>query len=242
MGKHKITLISDTHAKHTMVTADLPGGDILIHAGDFMTSGYSPTEAMLFFKWFDALDNYDTKVFIAGNHDRWAQYNPEEFKGILTGYKNIEYLEDDWLGVYYDGPNGDMPEENVRIYGSPWQPEFFNWAFNLPRNGEELKAKWDAIPDNTDILVTHGPAWGMLDDVEGRRGQHLGCELLADRIKAFRPKIHVCGHIHSGYGHYFDGHTHYFNAALLDEQYRYTQAPWHFEWDNITNEIKWQRD
>lgn len=239
MGKHIVTLISDTHAKHSMVTGDLPGGDILIHAGDFMTSGYSPTEAILFFKWFDTLNNYDTKVFIAGNHDRWAQDRPEEFKGILTGYKNIEYLEDDWMAVYHDGPNGDMPEENVRIYGSPWQPWFYNWAFNLPRNGPGLASKWEAIPEDIDILVTHGPAWGVLDDVEGRRGQHLGCELLIERIKEVRPKIHVCGHIHSGYGHYFDCHTHFFNAALLDEQYKYSHTPWHFEWDNITNEITW---
>ncbi len=141
--------------------------------------------------------------------------------------------------VLLDGLDGDHPEDIVRIYGSPWQPEFFNWAYNLPRNGEELKAKWDAIPDNTDILVTHGPAWGFLDDVEGRRGDHLGCELLAERIKAIKPKIHVCGHIHSGYGHYYDGHTHYFNASVLNERYNYAHEPWHFEWDNITNEITW---
>ena len=88
-----------------------------------------------------------------------------------------------------------------------------------------------------DILVTHGPAWGFLDDTEGRRGTHLGCELLTERIKTIKPKIHVCGHIHSGYGHYFDGHTHYFNASVLNEQYMYAHSPWHFEWDNITNEI-----
>ena len=237
--KLKVTLISDTHAKHNHLRNDLPGGDLLIHAGDFMTSGYHYHEARDFFKWYDKIDNYDTKVFIAGNHDRLMQNDPETMRGELTGYKTIEYLEDDWMGMYFDGPNGDMPEENVRIYGSPWQPWFYDWAYNLPRNGEELKAKWDAIPDNTDILVTHGPAWGFLDDVEGRRGDHLGCELLAERIKAIKPKIHVCGHIHSGYGHYYDGHTHYFNASVLNERYNYAHEPWHFEWDNITNEITW---
>jgi hypothetical protein len=77
----------------------------------------------------------------------------------------------------------------------------------------------------------------MLDDVEGRRGQHLGCELLAERIKQIKPKIHICGHIHSGYGHYFDGHTHYFNAAVLNERYLYSQLPWHIDWNPITNEV-----
>ena len=70
MGKFKITLISDTHAKHDRITEDLPGGDILIHAGDFMTSGYSPYEAEQFFNWFNAINTYETKIFIAGNHDR----------------------------------------------------------------------------------------------------------------------------------------------------------------------------
>ena len=236
--KLTVTLISDTHAKHNRLRDDLPGGDLLIHAGDFMTSGYHAHEARNFFEWYDKIVTYDTKVFIAGNHDRIMQNEPEKMKGELTGYKTIEYLEDDWMGMYYDGPNGEHHEDIVRIYGSPWQPEFFQWAYNLPRNGEELKAKWDAIPENMDILVTHGPAWGFLDDTEGRRGTHLGCELLAERIKTIKPKIHVCGHIHSGYGHYFDGHTHYFNASVLNEQYMYTNAPWHFEWDNITNEIQ----
>ena len=250
--KLKISLISDTHTKHDRIVTskslrnskhplDLPGGDLLIHAGDFMNSGYNKTEALDFFKWYDEIDNYDTKVFIAGNHDRWMQNFAEEAKGMLTGYKTIEYLEDDWMGMYFDGHNGDMPEENVRIYGSPWQPWFHDWAFNLPRNGEEMKARWDAIPDNIDILVTHGPAFGYLD-IPGGQNTRVGCEMLRERVDAFRPKIHVCGHIHGSWGHYFNGHTHFFNAAVLDERYAYTHAPWNFEWDNITNEITWQKD
>ena len=235
----KVTLISDTHTKHKQLNGDLPGGDLLIHAGDFMNSGYDKTDATEFFDWFDKIDNYDDKIFIAGNHDRIMQNEPEWAQGILTGYKTIEYLQDEQLTLYFDGPNGDFPEDNVRIYGSPWQPEFYNWAFNLPRNGGELKAKWNAIPTNTDILITHGPAFGKLDDVEGRRGQHLGCELLAEHINTVaRPKIHVCGHIHSGYGYYFDGQTHYFNASILNERYNYTNKPFNFEWDQATNEIQ----
>ena len=235
----KVTLISDTHTKHKQLNGDLPGGDLLIHAGDFMNSGYDKTDATEFFDWFDKIDNYDDKIFIAGNHDRIMQNEPEKMLGLLTGYKTIEYLQDEQLTLYFDGPNGDFPEDNVRIYGSPWQPEFYNWAFNLPRNGEELKAKWNAIPTNTDILITHGPAFGKLDDVEGRRGQHLGCELLAEHINTVaRPKIHVCGHIHSGYGYYFDGQTHYFNASILNERYNYTNKPFNFEWDQVTNKIQ----
>lgn len=249
--KLDVTLISDTHAKHNMLTnyksirnskrpLDLPGGDLLIHAGDFMTSGYSVTEATQFFEWFDSIDNYEYKIFIAGNHDRVMQNQPDEMLGILTAYKSIDYLQDADCAMYYDGHNGDIPDSVVRIYGSPWQPEFYNWAFNLPRNGAGLASKWEAIPANTDILVTHGPAFGYLDDTIGRRGTHLGCELLAERIEALRPKIHVSGHIHSGHGYYYNGHTHFFNASVLDERYNYTQAPFNFQWDNITNEIIWK--
>ena len=233
----KITILSDTHTKHRYCENDLPGGDLLIHAGDFMNSGYNPIEAMEFFKWFDEIDNYDFKVFIAGNHDRWMQDKTEESRGILTGYKTIDYLQDDWMTVGDSDPH-DPNVKTAKIYGSPWQPEFYNWAFNLPRNGEELKSKWDMIHEDTDILITHGPAWGFLDDVEGNRNVHLGCELLAERIKQIKPKIHICGHIHSGYGHYYDGHTHYFNASVLNERYSYSHLPWNIDWDPITNEIK----
>jgi predicted phosphodiesterase len=233
----KITILSDTHTKHRYCENDLPGGDLLIHAGDFMNSGYNPMDAIEFFQWFDEIENYDFKVFIAGNHDRWMQDKTEESRGILTGYKTIEYLQDDWMTVGDSDPH-DPNVKTAKIYGSPWQPEFYNWAFNLPRNGEELKSKWDMIHEDTDILITHGPAWGFLDDVEGNRNVHLGCELLAERIKQIKPKIHICGHIHSGYGHYFDGYTHYFNASVLNERYSYSHLPWNIDWDPITNEIK----
>jgi len=234
----KVSLISDTHTKHSLCEKDLPGGDLLIHAGDFMNTGYSINEAFEFFNWFNSIDNYDTKILIAGNHDRLMENDPEKMTGILTGYKTIEYLQDEECVLYFDGPNGDHPEDNIRIYGSPWQPEFYNWAFNLPRNGEEIKAKWDAIPTNTDILVTHGPPFGHLD-IPGGHTIRVGCETLRFRIDEIRPKIHVFGHIHGSYGHYFDGHTHFFNASILNERYQYTNLPFTFEWDNITNEIKW---
>jgi Icc-related predicted phosphoesterase len=226
----KITFISDTHNKHKQVTSSLKGGDILIHAGDISSMGYQH-EVAEFCKWFNSIDNYDTKIFIAGNHDWGFQNNVEKISQIVNSYKTIDYLQDETMGVQI----GENPI--VNIYGSPWQPEFYDWAFNLPKNGPGLMSKWQAIPDNTDILITHGPAYGLLDDVTGRRGEHLGCELLAERIKEFKPKIHVCGHIHTGWGHYFDGHTHYFNAAVLDERYNFTQSPWDIEWNPITNEV-----
>jgi Icc-related predicted phosphoesterase len=233
-----ITFISDTHNKHKQIESSLQGGEFLIHAGDISSMGYKH-EIQQFCKWFNSLTNYTHKIFIAGNHDWGFQINANEISEILNSYKTIDYLQDEMMTFYYDGPNGDFPDKTIRVYGTPWQPEFCNWAFNLPRNGVELLEKWNVIPENIDILITHSPAWGILDDVEGRRGQHLGCELLIERIQAIRPKIHVCGHIHSGYGYYFDGYTHFINASVLNEQYIYTQKPLTIEWDRVTNKLTW---
>jgi len=236
----KITFISDTHNKHKQITQDLPGGEILIHAGDISSVGYQH-EILEFCKWFDGLTQYELKLFIAGNHD-WGFIEKEKFftnrevaipektKETLNTYKLIEYLMDS--SIKYQ--NGDGPE--INIYGSPWQPEFYNWAFNLPRLGKELEEKWNNIPENTDILITHGPAYGYVDRVIGQT-EHLGCELLTKRIKEIKPKIHVCGHIHTGHGYSFDGHTHYINASVLNESYSYANRPLSVDWDPITNEI-----
>ena len=229
----KVTLISDTHSKHKQLDADLPGGELLIHAGDFMNSGYIKTEATEFFDWFDAIKGYDKKVFIAGNHDRIIENDPTWSLLTIKDYPNIIYLQDEGFALY------DMDEDSsIRLYGSPWQPEFCDWAFNLPRNGEEMKARWDAIPTDTDILVTHGPPFGY-HDIPGGESIRVGCEMLRYRIDEIKPKIHVFGHIHGGYGYYFNGHTHFFNASVLNERYSYSNLPFTFDWDQATNEIKW---
>jgi Icc-related predicted phosphoesterase len=231
--KTRITVISDTHTKHGLIPlTDLPGGDLLIHAGDIMNSGYNKNDILDFCIWFHSLEQYDKKIFIAGNHDRMFENHPEGVEELLNIYFDIDYLQDEAYDLY------DLDTDtSIKIYGSPWQPEFYAWAFNLPRNSLQLTAKWEAIPDNTDILITHGPAFGTLDTVAGRPWDNLGCNLLAERIAVIKPKIHVCGHIHSGYGYEFKDGTHFFNAAVLDEQYQYTQKPWNFEWQKETNSI-----
>jgi Icc-related predicted phosphoesterase len=227
----KITFISDTHTRQGQIPySDLPGGDLLIHAGDIMNSGYNKNDIFDFLHWYDSIPGYDKKVFIAGNHDRMFENDPEEVKEILKQYPNIIYLQDESYEIY------DLEtDKSIKLYGSPWQPEFYSWAFNLQRNSLQLSGKWEAIPDDTDILITHGPAWGSVDTVAGRPWDNLGCELLAERIQRFRPKIHVCGHIHSGYGIETIDNIHYINASVLDERYEYTQKPWNVEWDPESN-------
>ena len=231
--KKRITFISDTHTKHWELEGMLPGGDLLIHAGDIMNSGYSNYEVELFCEWFDSQKQYDKKVFIAGNHDRAFENKPGQVKDVLDQFPNLIYLEDELFGLY------DLDtDSSVKIYGSPWQPEFYNWAFNLPRCGDELKKKWDAIPTDTDILITHGPPQDHLD-VSGPpyNEPHLGCELLRVKVDEQPPKIHVFGHIHGSYGYKFHNGTHFINAAVLNERYEVVNKPLTIDWNSETNEV-----
>lgn len=218
-----ITLISDTHNKHNKLNDDLPGGNLIIDSGDISSMGYEH-EIDGFCKWFDKL-NYNHKVFCAGNHDFGFEKDPDKAYEIIQKYK-VNYLQDSMLEI-----------DGIKIWGSPWQPEFCGWAFNLPKNGWQLAEKWNNIPEDIDILITHGPSFGNLDQVVGRK-ENLGCELLTERIKVIKPKIHVFGHIHSGYGYKFDGITHHINASVLNEQYVYTNKPLTIDWNKETNEIK----
>ena len=226
--KKRLTFISDTHTKHEKLNGFLPGGDLLLCAGDISSRG-SITELENFFKWFDGIDNYDTKVFIVGNHDFGFQDENEKVKGLLTGYKTIDYLQDERMDLF------DEEDQQLVIYGSPWQPEFNNWAFNLPR-GEKIKEKWDLIPNDVDILITHGPPFSKLDYVP-YNNINVGCEELLLKVQQIKPKIHLFGHIHEGSGYVFDGNTHYINAAVLNGRYEFRNKPITVDFDFETNEI-----
>ena len=218
----KMTIISDTHGKHSELTKDLIGGDLLIHCGDSMTTGYNEQELISFCEWFDSIKSYKCKIFIAGNHCRIFEDNPQKANEIVSKYKTIIYLQDNY--ITYEG---------FKIFGSPWQPEFYSWAFNLPRNGMGLASKWKMIPLDTDILITHSPAHniGTLDTVKGRDNDHLGCELLAERTKIVKPILHCWGHLHSGRGEYVEDNILFVNASNLDEQYQYKYPPKNFVYD-----------
>lgn len=112
--------------------------------------------------------------------------------------------------------------EGLKIYGSPWQPRFYDWAFNVDR-GDAISKKWELIPEGIDILVTHGPAHGILDDTIN--GMRVGCEELFKKVVQVKPRIHVCGHIHWAYGMRDFNDTTYINASSLGENYRYENKP-----------------
>ncbi len=211
----RLVFISDTHTYHKDI--DLPKGDILIHAGDITFTGrYSDLEK--FNTWLGKLD-FEHKIVIAGNHDltfedkfflrHMVQGNSERAQACLT---NCIYLQDKAVSI-----NG------LKFYGSPWQPWFHDWAFNLER-GDEMKEKWDKIPDDTDILITHGPPLGCGDKLK-RNGELIGCWDLAEAIKRVKPLVHCCGHIHEGYGVEKLGETLCINASNCDLMYDLVNPP-----------------
>lgn len=227
----RITLISDTHNKHKQLS--LPGGDLLIHAGDISSVGYEH-EINNFYKWMEKQD-YDHLVFVPGNHDTFFEDYPDKSQQVINTYDLVNTLIDDLLMI---GNEYDI-QEMTKIWGTPWQPAFMNWAFNLPRGGKELEEKFNLIPVDTDILVSHGPPQGILD-ISGHpyNQPNLGCEILAKRIEVVRPKIHVFGHIHGSNGYLFKNGTHFFNASVLNERYEYRYTPVTFDWNKEENIIK----
>ena len=201
----RIVCLSDTHNCNQQIA--VPDGDVLIHAGDATIQG-TMDEIVLFNKWFSTLP-HKYKIFIAGNHDWLFETNLNLAKSLLD--KSIIYLQDSSLEI-----------EDLKIYGSPWQPWFFNWAFNLPR-GKALIEKWKLIPKDTDILITHGPPFGILDFPPN--GFSVGCENLRERIEEIRPKLHVFGHIHYSYGTIEKFGVRFVNASNCDESYEPTNPP-----------------
>lgn len=208
MSSIRVVCISDTHLQHCKYPVNVPDGDILIHAGDATFEG-KVSEIWRFTDWFEKLPHRH-KVFVAGNHDWLFQQNQDLARSMLP--KGVIYLQDNLAIV-----------EGLRIWGSPWQPEFMNWAFNLPR-GHRLREKWNMIPTGVDILVTHGPPLGILDLTVD--GEHVGCgdmhEVVTKRVK---PRLHVFGHIHHAYGTAAVGRTLFVNATVCDEAYKPVNAP-----------------
>lgn len=176
----RIVAMADTHLFHRELS--VPDGDVLIHAGDLCRGGHL-RELAIALDWLAELPHRD-KIVVAGNHD-WA-FARERTAALRLMPPGAHYLEDS--GVTLGG---------VRFWGSPWQPEFHDWAFNLPR-GEPLREMWALIPDDTNVLVTHGPPAGIGDRCSVDRRE--GCADLLLRVKAVRPALHLFGHIHEDGG------------------------------------------
>jgi Icc-related predicted phosphoesterase len=203
----KILFISDTHGQHRKLK-NLPQADLLIHSGDVSRRG-EDHEIEDFIRWFSQLD-FQYKIFIAGNHDFYFEDETvNRVQKMLP--QNTYYLCD--TGVTIEG---------ISFWGSPITPTFFNWAFNRDR-GKEIAKYWNKIPESTDILITHGPPFGILDQTQS--GLHVGCESLLKKVKSIKPQYHLFGHIHEAYGVYESAQTTFINGSILDENYVITNQP-----------------
>ena len=216
----KICCISDTHGQHRCKSLVIPKCDLLIHAGDITGRG-SPQVIKDFNDWIGELrdaNTIDTAVVIPGNHD--LTFDPVKasqpcIDDVISLCTNFELLIDD--GIELDG---------LQIWGSPYTPEFNDWAFNKAR-GAELEEHWEKIPDFLDILITHGPPYGYRDKATV---QHLGDSDLRGTLAALeedgkQPRVHIFGHIHGGYGMAVGNGTLFINASVLDEDYKVVNQP-----------------
>jgi Icc-related predicted phosphoesterase len=200
----RLVVISDTHFMHDRIA--IPDADMLVHCGDSL--GHGTLEEL------DELDRFlgtlphEYKILVAGNHDWCFERDPEAARRLV---RNAIYLED--AAVELGG---------TKFYGSPWQPWFLDWAFNLER-GEPLREVWSKIPEDTEVLITHGPPYGVCDRT--LRGELVGCEQLLERVQRVKPKLHLFGHIHEGYGTVQTDETLFVNASTCDVRYRPINQP-----------------
>ena len=213
----RFVCISDTHTLHSQMLHHLPDGDILIHAGD----GLSQTGGMTDFnRWFRAIRNkFERMIYVPGNHCvAFARDRQLMIDRLREGVGNLDVLI-----------NTSVKIGKYNIHGVPQTPNISpGWAFtcDLP---EKLWPYYNGIPDDTNVLVSHGPPAnvGQLDVSHHPKSgsYHLGCSYLANRVAKIGPKLHVFGHIHSGYGQYTDGRTRYVNAAICNAAMKPVNKP-----------------
>lgn len=217
----KVVLISDTHRLHNKV--EVPDGDLLIHCGDFTQQGHE-REAIEFNDWMGKLP-HKNKVVIAGNHDwcmtRFSFGKFNRFNSVFSRERIAEITSN-----YTYLCNSGVKILGLNIWGSPVTPQFGDWAFMVEGEGQ-LTHQWKAIPDSTNILVTHGPERGIRD--KSFRGDLCGCSALRERISRLpNLRLHTYGHIHEGAGvteatpenNYISA-----NASIVNELYAVVNKP-----------------
>ena len=230
----RIVCISDTHGYHGELSRKLETkeyrGDILLHCGDFSSTGKLRT-VQDFCKWMGRQTQYEHRVVIAGNHETTAD-GPEYYannhrrfhasnrqddaavRKLLRECPHFTYLE-----------HGSVTVDGVKIFGSPWTPVFCKWAFNYSRHSGKAAELWRAIPDDADLVATHGPPIGYGDTCRPSLDR-AGCVDLLRRLRKVRPQVHVFGHIHESYGAWSDDlGIKYINASTCNFHYKPINDP-----------------
>lgn len=203
MSKTRFIIISDTHNQHAGLAGKtaarrMPAGDVLLYCGDLTGRGH-PQEIEAFNAWLEE-QPYDYKVGTCGNHDFLFQKDRHKALYLFTAG---EMLIDQEFILPLKGT-----DNTLKIWGTPWNPWFHDWAFNLERGGE-MAAIWAMVPDDVDILLTHTPPFQIHDMVDNRHGRGpQGCEDLRHRMDEIayasgemKHRLHCFGHIHEGRGH-----------------------------------------
>lgn len=212
MKKLKVVAISDTHNRHNKIT--IPKCDILIHCGDSTGLGHRK-EVVNFAQWFEE-QPATHKIFVPGNHELDFEKQLPDSKlwftehcpsGILLMHEQVEV-------------------EGLKIFGTSYTPQFYNWAFMCER-GEDIRKKWEVVPEGLDILISHGMPYGILDtvdaiDLDGIPFLHnAGCVDLRTEVRdRIKPKLFFGGHLHKSGGKSVTiGDTIFHNSAICNDEY-----------------------
>lgn len=224
----KIALISDTHCQHSKITENLLDNspDMIIHAGDATNvkdSMMNMMEMDIFYKWFSLFRNTKT-IFVPGNHDVSIGRGLFDY----SKYYTVKTLINDMVEV-----------EGVKIWGSPYTPSFGQgWAYNQSRSS--LGQFWEKnIPEEVDIIITHGPPYGVLDltiNKTKKDWERVGCKGLMKTIEKRKPKLVVFGHLHDeddkmikNNGTFIKDGITYVNASILSLKHQRINDPIYFE-------------
>ena len=224
----KLVAISDTHSSHGEFTT--PECDILVHAGDFTCTG-AFNQIKDFLYWFRK-QPAKHKILIAGNHEQALDHTHQEFnphcRKLVENQKDFIYLEDSWIEI-----------DGLKIYGTPWTPEFCGWGFNGVTNANEgfengrlLRDVYDQIPRDTNIIICHGPVYDICDKA-GFADERTGSVEMR-KITCEMPdlRLYLCGHIHEARGmEYADGGVCYANVSTLARDYVTIRPPVVFHLD-----------
>jgi len=204
----RLCIISDTHNKHKQLTI-LPDADAIIHCGD-MTSVGKEHEIRNFFKWYSKLNQYKHKICVAGNHDWLFDTSGSWARNLVP--KNVTYLEDSETII-----------DGIKFYGTPVSRPFCNWAFNRPE--EKLNQHWMAIPNDTDVLITHEVPHKIFDYIDCDDIYVGSPSLRREVLERINPTLHVMGHIHEKYGVEVIQNTTFINASSLNDKYICVNKP-----------------
>jgi Icc-related predicted phosphoesterase len=208
----KILCLSDTH--EFLPNLDLNGIDLVLHCGDitfkakYSYSAQAKYYREVFYPWWECILDKCPAYFIWGNHDFFAS----PISSVFAPSEDISLYDEEVI------VNG------LKIYGTPWQPRFCDWAFNLEDSPDQLGLIYKQIPNDVDILITHCPPWSILD--QNDLGEHCGSVELFNRITQLKQlKLMAFGHIHEAYGSLSFNEVQYVNCSIVNEKYSPANKP-----------------